>query len=308
MTDKKAYYDSKTFKMEVYEKFRPPYSDKLYNLIYDQNSRGTNQWESAMDIGTGSGMVARQLSKRFTKVVGVDSNPNFIKEAQELSKDFKNVEFIAKKAEELTSAFPDNSFDLVVISEAAHWLADTAMEEIGRVLKPNGVMVMWIYAAPYFPDHVEATHCFLNIIPKQRRLLPYDERIDVITQKLVSGLDRVKIPDQYFAPGVRRFRVNYGHPISLPYITPEKIDLGVVILPTDVIEYIADDDFLTVTKPWDWIKGFIDNLVPMEHLNFHEIFKEEYAKLGELVDHGVISICWPMNITCATKKLISKTT
>jgi ubiquinone/menaquinone biosynthesis C-methylase UbiE len=118
--DKDAYYNSKTFKMEFYEGFRQPYTNKLYEIIYEANAKGINQWGTALDPGTGPGMVARELSKKFSKVVGVDSNGRYIEVAKGSSKGYDNIEYHSLKAEKPCSVFSDKSFDLIVISEAAH--------------------------------------------------------------------------------------------------------------------------------------------------------------------------------------------
>ena len=265
--------------MEFYEGFRPPYSNKLYEIVYEANAKSINQWGTALDPGTGPGMVAHELSKKFSKVVGVDSNDRYIEVAKESSKGYDNIEYDTLKAEKLCSVFPDKSFDLIVISEAAHWFGEQAMEEVGRVLKPNGILVMWIYVLRYFPDNAIATDHYMGLMVDYLRLYPYNEVMDAIFQRIASGLDRVKIPSQYFAPGTRRIRYNYAHPISFHDIYPSKIDLGVSILPTDRVEFITDDDFFTVTKNWEWIKGFIDNLIPLEHLDLHELLSKSIKLL-----------------------------
>jgi len=175
--------------------------------------------------------------------------------------------------------FPDKSCDLIVISEAAHWFGVQAKEEVGRVLKPNGILVMWIYVLRYFPDNAIATDHYMGLMVDYLRLYPYNEVMDAIFQRIASGLDRVKIPSQYFAPGTRRIRYNYARPISFHDIYPSKIDLGVSILPTDRVEFITDDDFFTVTKNWEWIKRFIDNLIPLEHLDLHELLSKSIKLL-----------------------------
>jgi hypothetical protein len=118
------------------------------------------------------------------------------------------------------------------------------MEEVGRVIKPNGILVMWIYVLPYFPDNAIATDHYTDLTVDYLRLYPYNEVMEAIFQRIASGSDRIKIPSrQYFAPGTRRIRYNYARPISFHDIYPSKIDPGVSIPPTDRVEFITDYDF-----------------------------------------------------------------
>ena len=48
-----------------YAKFRPTYPQELFDAIYEH----VNQFDLALDCGTGNGQVAVELAKKFEKVI-----------------------------------------------------------------------------------------------------------------------------------------------------------------------------------------------------------------------------------------------
>ena len=298
---KDSFYDSELFQMENYSKFRPPYTSVFYKEIFDMFKKGRNEWRSALDIGTGPGMVARELATKFGTVYGVDSNQRYIDVAKAQSVDIPNVEFLQAKAENL-SVFPDNSFDLVTVSEAAHWFDPEAFEEIGRVLKPNGLLVMWIYAKPFFPDNEQADKLITDIWLRYNvECFEYSERLDRTMQLVTSGFDKIAIPDRYFKAGTVRLKVNYDQTINTDNF-PCVLDLGVTVPEADVIVKRIDRDYLTVNEGAEFIEGYMDHLVPLDHLNLREIFKHEYSMLDRVLEGLRTKISWPCNVVFATKR------
>lgn len=91
-----------------------------------------------LDLGTGTGVVALALAERYAEadVVGLDLSPGMIEEARrkvpaELA---SRVHFEVGDASAL--AFPDGSFDLVVLSNMIPF-----WDELARVVEPGGVLV-----------------------------------------------------------------------------------------------------------------------------------------------------------------------
>lgn len=96
-----------------------------------------------LDVGTGSGLVVRELCKTTPSVglvVGIDSSEEMIRLARRraASAGLKKVKFLKMHAEELH--FPDGFFDIVVSNcgiNVAHF--SQCIKEISRVLRPGGV-------------------------------------------------------------------------------------------------------------------------------------------------------------------------
>lgn len=74
-----------------------------------------------MDIGTGTGVLPRNLYKYGAKFTGIDISENQIKQAKLLAeKDKMNIEFFSSPAEELQ--FNPESFDIVTACQCFDYL------------------------------------------------------------------------------------------------------------------------------------------------------------------------------------------
>ena len=102
------------------------------------------KFESGLDIGTGAGFAAFELSKSCQKVEATDISEGMINEAKKIMKERKinNLNFNICFAEELK--YGDEEFDIVTCRTAAHHFLDFEKfcSEVYRVLKDNGEFVI----------------------------------------------------------------------------------------------------------------------------------------------------------------------
>tara|TARA_B100001750_G_scaffold75569_1_gene60104 strand:- start:915 stop:1772 length:858 start_codon:yes stop_codon:yes gene_type:complete len=98
--------------------------------------------QKILDIGTGTGLIARNLSKRGCNVSGIDISANQIAIANNLSlTDELDIDFRVAEAEHLP--FEDNSFDCVTSSNSWQYFhPGKTVLETKRVLKPDGLLVI----------------------------------------------------------------------------------------------------------------------------------------------------------------------
>lgn len=103
--------------------------------------------ERALDVGTGTGVGARAIRKRFpgADVVGTDLAPEMLAEARRLAPDITFVEGDAARL-----PFDDESFDLL-----AHNNMIPFPDEIARVLRPGGWTLFAFSSGPQTPIWVE---------------------------------------------------------------------------------------------------------------------------------------------------------
>ncbi len=94
-----------------------------------------NSFESLLDIGCGTAYKLVPLASYFKTIYGLEPNLTLLKEAKNNVQNHQNIKLIKGIAEHLP--FTKNSFD-VVTSMIAAWDA----EEIHRVLKPHGVVIL----------------------------------------------------------------------------------------------------------------------------------------------------------------------
>jgi ubiquinone/menaquinone biosynthesis C-methylase UbiE len=94
-----------------------------------------------LDVGCGSGGLARRLVEEGADVTGVDPNPQALTAARTLA---PAARFEEASAEALP--FEDAAFDVVIILNALHHVPfdvmDRALAETARVLRPGGWLIV----------------------------------------------------------------------------------------------------------------------------------------------------------------------
>lgn len=121
-------------------------------------------FEVALDIATGTGFTAIELSRRVKSVVATDITEKMLEEARKLSSESKitNITFEFADAAKLPCA--NSSFDIVTSRRAVHHFTELRqfLKEASRVMKPRGRIGI---ADMSFP---EGTQVFFNRIEKLR--------------------------------------------------------------------------------------------------------------------------------------------
>ena len=101
-------------------------------------------FSKGLDIGTGSGFTAFEISKTCSSVEGIDISTGMLDEANRIKNErkIKNVNFRIGYAEDLD--YDDESFDLITCRTSAHHFKDIekAINEIERVIKNDGSIYM----------------------------------------------------------------------------------------------------------------------------------------------------------------------
>jgi SAM-dependent methyltransferase len=121
---------------KAYAAYRPTYPRELFDYIVSFVDQRKTVW----DCATGNGQAAVVLGEYFDKVEASDISEEQIRNAVQK----ENIHYQVCPAEK--TAFADNSFDLITVAQAYHWLNWKAFrEEATRVGKPNAVVAVWTY-------------------------------------------------------------------------------------------------------------------------------------------------------------------
>lgn len=110
------------FDPKNYAKHRNEYPEVLYHAIFKyhaENAQYTDNKELNVDLGCGSGQVAKVMAKHFGKVLATDPSDSMLETCRSLLQDkHDNVEFRKGNAEDLPFV-NDGSVDLISAGTAA---------------------------------------------------------------------------------------------------------------------------------------------------------------------------------------------
>lgn len=135
-----------------YAKFRDIYPQIFYDKIVGQGLCVNGQ--RALDLGTGTGVIPRNMYRYGAEWTGTDISANQIEQAKLLAKKANmNIGFYTVPAEDIS--YPDNSFDVITACQC-FWYFDhkKVMPNLARMLKPNGKLLILYMAWLPFEDHI----------------------------------------------------------------------------------------------------------------------------------------------------------
>lgn len=131
-----------------YAKYRDIYPQEFYDYILKLGLCKDGQ--KVLDIGTGTGVLPRNMYKYGAVWTGTDIAENQIEQAKELSeKAGMNIEFFTAKAEDVS--FPDNTFDVITACQCI-WYFDhnITSKTFANMLIPDGkFLILYMGWLPY---------------------------------------------------------------------------------------------------------------------------------------------------------------
>lgn len=139
-----------------YAKHRAGFPNSLFNKLSEYGIGLPGQ--SIVDLGTGTGTLARGFANRGAYAIGIDPSVSLLEQARQLTESAQiKVDYRVASAED--TGLPDASADVVTAGQCWHWFdRGRAVKEITRILKANGLIAIahfdWI---PLKGNVVEAT-------------------------------------------------------------------------------------------------------------------------------------------------------
>jgi ubiquinone/menaquinone biosynthesis C-methylase UbiE len=136
-SDEKQYSWKK--KTDIYDKYRPTYHlDSISDAL---KYTGLDIGKSVIaDVGSGTGILTRQLSKhKPKKLYAIDPDNDMIDMSKKKKTDATHIVGLSNKIE-----LPDNSVDIITVGTALHWFEpDSTLKEFKRILKPSGYVMVF---------------------------------------------------------------------------------------------------------------------------------------------------------------------
>lgn len=131
-----------------YAKYRDIYPDEFYQFIL--NLGLCKDGQKVLDIGTGTGVLPRNMHRYGAKWIGTDISENQIAQAKLLaSENGMDIEFYSCPAEKVD--YPDNTFDVITVCQCIWYLdAKEISKSFSRMLKPGGkLLILYMGWLPY---------------------------------------------------------------------------------------------------------------------------------------------------------------
>ena len=141
---------------EDYARHRVGFPDSLFEHLAPYGVGKPHQ--TVVDLGTGTGSLARGFARRGCQVIGIDPAMPLLEQAREMdAREGLSVDYRIGRAEE--TLLPDAFADVISAGQCWHWFDRArAAEETARVLRPGGSLVIahfdWI---PLSDNVVRAT-------------------------------------------------------------------------------------------------------------------------------------------------------
>ena len=125
----------------VYTRFRPQYPQEFLEYLYWKV--GLTKNSTIADIGSGTGILTKQLLEKGSRVFAVEPNMDMQTIAQADLKGYEGFMSVNGTAENTTLAA--RSVDFITVAQAFHWFDRRKfLEECRRIIKPGGrVILVW---------------------------------------------------------------------------------------------------------------------------------------------------------------------
>lgn len=123
-----------------YAKYRDVYPDIFYEKLAERNLGVKGQ--KALDLGTGTGVLPRNMYRFGAEWIGTDISENQIEQAKRLSHESnQDIQYFAIAAQDLE--FPDESFDVMTACQCFYYFdKENVIPKLAKMLKKDGKLVV----------------------------------------------------------------------------------------------------------------------------------------------------------------------
>ena len=145
-----------------------------------------------LDLCCGSGQTTQFLVQRSRDVTGLDASPLSLRRAKQNVPEANYIEAFAEQ-----NPLPNDSFDLVHTSAAMHEMEALQLrqilQEVYRVLKPNGVFTMVDFHAPTNPIFIPGLAIFFWLFETETAWQLIKLNLEVLLQETGFKIQRSRL-------------------------------------------------------------------------------------------------------------------
>lgn len=296
---------------------RPKYDTcNFYDRVFAYHDAHSGSYDTAHDIGTGPGQVARILASRFQEVIASDPNVTHVDICRRRNAATQaEMQFLLSSAEELPEKVPPGSADAIFVGEALALMdPEAALRAFGRVLKPGGTLAIWFYGRPAFADGDwgKCQALYDKIITKLTGAMirgggpKSTAGWKRATDMMASWFDNVAFPAESWE-NVERYKWNTDS--TLVFYDKEACDFPIetssMVTEDEKVSNSSDEDFWAEYWNLSEVRRFIEVNVPGIYVSDKDPEVEAWYEELELAMGGKEAkrkISWPVALLLATNK------
>lgn len=198
----------------AYSKSVAPYRfSQFLTLVYELKFRGS---EKVLDIGTGPGELSMQIAAQLTNggyLKGIDLSGNMVRLARKTAASHKQSNVHFETGDALNLNFDDDTFDVVVSSNAFPWVPDRIkfLHEVYRVLKPGGQFGLVALSNNCYKEFGSA---FKKAAINSPHLFPQGKPFEIMGAKLHSLIELSKLVSRTGFTVTKDFQLSTEEPIQ----------------------------------------------------------------------------------------------
>lgn len=243
-----------------YSKYRPIYPSSLIRFLVEKFS--LNGEQNLLDLGCGTGQLTMRFSDWCNKIVGIDTEPEMIKEAKRLHQEVRigQIHWFNGNLEQY-KAEHNEQFSLVTIAKAFHWMdRPKVLDELFNMVNDGGGIAI-----------------IDNYVPNQS-LTQWQERLNEIIEKWY-GKDR------------RAGKAIYTHPVMSheEVMSNSKFSVEIHHLPTYEITWTIESILGNLYSTSYGSKRFLGNNSELFELELREALLD-ISNSGEYKEKLTLSV------------------
>ena len=128
-----------------YDLFESIYNGKVFRGIAEEIKNYVGAEDTVLEWACGTGLLSVPMAEKCKSLTATDYSGGMLRQAKKKLMRFSNVKL--EKVSILELPYGDSSFDVVVAANVIHLLDEpqTALNELKRVCKPNGKIIIPTY-------------------------------------------------------------------------------------------------------------------------------------------------------------------